>query len=180
MEKHPDVGNIGTSGRLIPKPDRRVKNETLGFLGPGNVKKPDEKWKSIQAQNWDQFRTKLTQEADRAPGTTGKQTHACRENPWAPMFQPGMCAAGPSSMSLLPSPGNPLPNPGRRCRGSRGAVILLGLAAAWLHQLCSLSLTSSTVCCPPLDTASTRRFSSCFPVISTGLQTSSSSPVPSW
>lgn len=46
------MGNIGTSGRLIPKPDCRVKNKTLGFAGLGNVKKPDEKkWKSIQAQN---------------------------------------------------------------------------------------------------------------------------------
>lgn len=88
--------------------------------------------------------------------------------------------AGPSSISLLPSPGNRLPNPGRSRGGSGGAMILLGLAAVSLHQLCSLSLTSNTVCCPPLDTASTRRFSSCFPVISTGLQTSSSSPVPSW
>lgn len=52
MEEHPRVGNIGTSGRLIPKPDCRVKNKTLGFAGLGNVKKPDEKkWKSIQAQN---------------------------------------------------------------------------------------------------------------------------------
>lgn len=47
-------------------------------------------------------------------------------------------------------------------------------------QLRALSLTSRAVCWPPLDTARTRRFSSCFPVISTGLQTSSSSPVPSW
>lgn len=49
-----------------------------------------------------------------------------------------------------------------------------------LHQLCSLSLTSKTVCWPPLDTVKTTRFSSCLPVISTGLQASSSCPVPSW
>lgn len=170
--------NMGTSGRLIPKPDCRVKNKTLSFVGPGNVKKTD-KWKSIQAQNWDQFRTKLTRGADRALGTRGKQTNASRENPWAPCSSHAG-AAGLSSMSLLPSPSNRLPNPGRSCGGSGGAVIPLGPTAASLHQLCSLSLTSSTVCCPPLDTASTRRFSSCFPVISTGLQTSSSSPVPSW
>lgn len=91
------MGNTGTSGRLIPKPDCRVKNKNLGFAGPGNVKKPDkEKWKSIQAQNWDQFRTKLTQAADRAPGTTGKQTHTCRENPWAPLFQATQALLGPA------------------------------------------------------------------------------------
>lgn len=49
-----------------------------------------------------------------------------------------------------------------------------------LHQLCSLSLTNKTVCWPPLDTDKTTRFSSCLPVISTGLQASSSCPVPSW
>lgn len=181
LEEHPDVGDMGTSGRLLPKPDCRVKNKTLSFAGPGNVKKKkdEKKCKSIQAQNWDQFRTKLTRGADRALGTTGKQTNACRENPRAPCSS-HTGAAGPSSMSLLPSPSNWLPNPGRSCGGCGGAVIPLGPAAVSLHQLCSLSLTSSTVCCPPLDTASTRRFSSCFPVISTGLQTSSSSPVPSW
>lgn len=47
------------------------------------------------------------------------------------------------------------------------------------HQLSCLSLTKSTVCCPPLDAISTERFSSCLPVIFTGLHSSSSSPVPS-
>lgn len=82
------MGNMGTSGRPIPKPDCRVKNKTLGFAGPGNVKKPDERRKSIQAQNRNQFRTKLARGADRALGTTGKQTHTCREKPRAPLTQP--------------------------------------------------------------------------------------------
>lgn len=47
------------------------------------------------------------------------------------------------------------------------------------NQLSCLSLTRSAVCCPPLDAISTARFSSCFPVIFTGLNSSSSSPVPS-
>lgn len=47
------------------------------------------------------------------------------------------------------------------------------------HQLSWLSLTNRTVCCPPLDAISTVRFSSCLPVIFTGLHSSSSSPVPS-
>lgn len=95
----------------------------------------------------------------------------------------------PSSGSLLPSPlpvmghqsWKPITRPGWMVGGVRaGPVIPLGSAELSLHQLCSLSLTSSTVCCPPLDTARTVRFSSCLPAISTGLQTSSSSPVPSW
>lgn len=48
------------------------------------------------------------------------------------------------------------------------------------HQLSCMSLTKRTVCCPPLDAISTARFSSCLPVIFTGLHSSSSSPVPSW
>lgn len=47
------------------------------------------------------------------------------------------------------------------------------------NQLSCLSLTRRAVCCPPLEAISTARFSSCFPVIFTGLNSSSSSPVPS-
>lgn len=51
-------------------------------------------------------------------------------------------------------------------------------AGGW-NQLSCLSLTRRAVCCPPLDAISTARFSSCFPIIFTGLNSSSSSPVPS-
>lgn len=170
------MGNMGTSGRLIPQPDCRVKNKTLGIAGLGNVKKPDEKWKSIQAQNRDQFRTKWTQGADRAPGTIGKQTNACMGT----LFQPCRCCWAQLHEPPCPPQVSGSPTQAEVVGGLGGAVIPLGSAAVSFHQLCSLSLTSSTVCCPPLDTASTRRFSSCFPVISTGLQASSSSPVPSW
>lgn len=82
VEEHPDVGNMGTSGRMIPQPDCRVKNKTLGFAGLGNAKKTDEKkWKSIQTQTRDQFRIKWTQGAERTPGTTGKQTNALHGHP---------------------------------------------------------------------------------------------------
>lgn len=47
------------------------------------------------------------------------------------------------------------------------------------NQLSWLSLANRTVCCPPLDTISTVRLSSCLPVIFTGLHSSVSSPVPS-
>lgn len=165
---------MGTSGRLIPKPDCRVK--TLSFAGPGNVKKTDEKkWKS----NQDLFRTKLTQGADKSAGHHRKTDKRLQGEPMGTLLQPRRrCWAKLQKPPALPK--SSVPQPRQTLWGSGGAVIPLGPAVASLHQLCSLSLTSSTVCCPPLDTASTCRFSSCFPVISTGLQTSSSSPVPSW
>lgn len=50
---------------------------------------------------------------------------------------------------------------------------------SYQNQLSWLSLTNRTVCCPPLDAISTERFSSCLPVIFTGVHSSSSKPVPS-
>lgn len=87
VEEHPDVEKMGTSGRLIPKPDCRVK--TLSFAGPGNVKKTDEKkWKSIQAQNQDLFRTKLTQGADKSTGHHRKTDKRLQGEPMGTLFQP--------------------------------------------------------------------------------------------
>lgn len=78
VAKHPDVGNLGTSGRLLPKHDCRVRNKTLGFAGPGNVKINKKKWKYIQAHNWDQFRTKLTRELTEHGAQENRQTLAGR------------------------------------------------------------------------------------------------------
>lgn len=88
VAKHPDVGNLGTSGRLLPKHDCRVRNKTLGFAGPGNVKINKKKWKYIQAHNWDQFRTKLTGELTEHWAQENKHLQV---EPTGTLFQPRRC-----------------------------------------------------------------------------------------
>lgn len=80
----------------------------------------------------------------------------------------------------LRHPSNPSPsiNITNKAKTSSYKMSLTFSPGGWNQLSCS-SLTNRAVCCPPLDAISTARFSSCFPVIFTGLHSSSSSPVPS-